>query len=922
MRKTKHKQRLCLLFIICLLNAARAQQCISMFPQPYYDCLTGLAVTNYTLSGGTAPYSYTIVNAANGATIANGAVSTTTGTMTALGQGNYNFYISDPFGCSAIIPNYQVTANLLTTAANASITTSSVTCYGANNGSATIIPPTSFSANPGFTWMPGNVNTATISNMIGGQAYTVTVRDERGCETKSVISVPEPPPIYSGLTATYIPCYGGSLNTLITSTGIVGPTNYSINGAPCLGSSATNLPAGLYTITTRDGRPCLATHTVLITQGAKPLVNVPANFRVSPTCPGGSDGSMAAVVSNVSPPYTYTWSPGGGNGFSYAGIPAGNYTLTVGYGTSSPGCYTSMPVTLAPAVAATVQSVTQPENCSAADGAFTVNVSGASSPFSYTLYSAPTVSSVVTNVANGLSSGVYTLLTRYRGQCVDTTQIVIGNLSTVVMTIQNSVAVSCYGSCNASVTLNVLNGVPPLSFSTAGFPATGSNMFGNLCSGFRTFRVIDGNGCPATVSLSIPSPSPLNYSVTGPSSLCVGQTGVLQATANGGTGNHTFIWQPGNLQGSSISVMPVNSGVYSLTAYDANGCTLGPKTLSVQLAQPLSVQITAAGSGICPGSTAQITPTVSGGDGAYSYFWIPGGNTSPSIFVDNIAVPVYTVIVKDGCGSPPAIKRIPISLFPTTKPLYTVKGPVGCVPFCVRFINTTPKSKLPMWSFGEKPGLNTGDTANYCYLSSGKFDVTLSVVDSNSCRSSFTYTNAIEVKPSPSADFVVSQPTLTLFSADDIVFPNCTQNAKGYQWYVDERYQGNSRDLKYSFADTGYYRIRLIATNISNCYDTTDKIVYVQEDFAFYMPNSFTPNGNGTNDVLMPKGTGWQTEGYLFQVFDRWGRLLFSTGDARVGWNGTYPGGETPYDIYIWKATVYDLKRKEHHFAGSGNLIR
>lgn len=921
MKKPGHIHLVLFFVLFGLTVTVRAQLCLSIWAQPYYNCVTGLANTNYTLSGGNGVYTFTIVDAATNATVSTGSVAGTTGTMTALPQGNYNIYMSDAAGCNGNSLGYLVTANLLS-AGNPSLTTTTVTCYGANNASATVTPPTSFSANPGYTWMPGNVNTPTITNMIGGLTYTVTIRDVQGCETKTYVTVSQPPPINSVLGGTHIPCYGGVLNTPITTTGNVGVTTYSINGNPVLGANAINLSAGIITINTRDARPCVQTNTVLITQGPQPMVSVPANFKFSPTCPGGTDGSMVAVVSNVPPPYSYVWQPGGGGGASIANIAAGVYSLSVGYGTTTPQCFTTIAVTLDPAVDPTVTAITVPENCSAMDGAYTVNVAGVAAPFTYTLFTPDLTNSVVAASVASLSSGVYTLITGYKTQCRDTLEFIIDNLSTVSVSIQNSVAVQCNSSCNASVTLNVINAVAPITYSATGQPSSAVNAFNNLCAGLYLFRVKDANGCPATASLNLVEPAALSYSATGPASVCVGRPANLKAKANGGTGNYTHFWQPGNTQGPSVNVFPTVTTVYSLTTYDSNGCTKGVEQVTINVAPQLSVFITAAGSGICPGSTAQITPTVSGGDGDYSYFWQPGNQITPSIFVENITVPVYTLTVKDGCGSPTAVKNIPVNLHPQIQPKYITKASKGCAPLCTRFINVTPKSSAPLWGFGDKPGLNTGDTTNYCYLTAGRFNLTLSVIDSNLCRSSFTYSNAVEVRGSPNADFVTLEHTLTLFSAENIEFRNATTDALNYQWFVENDYLGSAWDMKYSFRDTGDFHVRLVATNSNNCRDTAVQVVHVQEDFSFYMPTSFTPDGNGNNDAFLPKGTGWQQKGYVFEVYDRWGAVLFSTHDMTAGWDGNFSGQQPPYNTYAWRVVVNDLRNKSHRFAGTVTLVR
>lgn len=906
------------LLLLSMAFESRAQQCVQLYPVPIYDCLTGLAYTSYTLGGsGIAPYTYTIVNAVSNATVLSGVLpSIPSGTFAPLPPGNYNIFVDSSLpGCSGSTIGYS--NNLPFVTGNPLVTSASVTCFGANNGSAAVVPPTSFSANPGYTWTPGGANTSTVGNLVAGVTYTVTIRDAKGCESRTTVVVSEPPQINSTLASTFITCFGQTLNTLITSTGNVGATTYLLNGSPTVLNNAINLSAGLQTIVTTDSKGCIRTNTVLVTQEVQPGISF---LHLSPNCPGGSNGQIIASPFNAYPSYNYTWQPGGPGGSNLTNIPAGTYTCILSYNTAIGNTCTTKSVTvLQPAISPTIIPITNPENCSAADGSYTLNITGVNPPFTF---STLPFGAQFGNTRTNLSSGQYTVLTGYNNTCIDTIVFDIGNLSTVSVAIQNSVPVLCNSSCNASISLNVFNAVLPVTYSANGVPSTTNNCFTSLCAGFYMIRAIDANGCPATTSINLVEPPLLSFSATAQPSVCVGQAVNLQAGATGGTGNYTFIWKPGNIQGQVVNLIPGATTVYSLNAYDGNGCTLAPKQLTVTVAPQISINISSSSSGICPGTTAQITPTISGGDGNYSYTWLPGNSSAASIFVQNITVPVYTLIVKDGCGSPTMTKLININLFPPTKPEFVSKGAKGCEPFCSKFINTTPKSQNAVWSFGDNSKEKKGDTVSYCYLKSGKFDVTLSVVDSNACKAIFSYVNAIEVMVSPESDFITNPEYITIGSAQDVLLRNITEDAIKYQWYVGEKYQGNGNNINYTFTDTGCYKVLLISENKNGCSDTATKYVCVKEDFTFYMPNCFTPNANGLNDVLLPKGAGWAEKNYLFEIYDRWGKRLFFTSDPDHGWDGTNMEKESPFGLYVWKVIVTDIKGVEHRHAGSVTVLR
>ncbi len=97
------------------------------------------------------------------------------------------------------------------------------------------------------------------------------------------------------------------------------------------------------------------------------------------------------------------------------------------------------------------------------------------------------------------------------------------------------------------------------------------------------------------------------------------------------------------------------------------------------------------------------------------------------------------------------------------------------------------------------------------------------------------------------------------------------------------------------------YPVTLIETNIYGCTDTITKIVTVVEDFTLYVPNAFTPNGDGHNDIFQPKGMGFKPESYEMQIFDRWGNSIFRTNDVSKGWDGTVKGSTLKDDVYVYR---------------------
>jgi gliding motility-associated-like protein len=112
----------------------------------------------------------------------------------------------------------------------------------------------------------------------------------------------------------------------------------------------------------------------------------------------------------------------------------------------------------------------------------------------------------------------------------------------------------------------------------------------------------------------------------------------------------------------------------------------------------------------------------------------------------------------------------------------------------------------------------------------------------------------------------------------------------------------------------------MIVSNQWGCKDTIVKPVVVNEGFNIYVPNAFSPNGDGHNDFFQPKGYGIVK--YNLVVFDRWGERLFSTDQFENGWDGKYKGQVCKDDTYIWKIVLTGADDKRRELAGTVTIIQ
>jgi gliding motility-associated-like protein len=122
----------------------------------------------------------------------------------------------------------------------------------------------------------------------------------------------------------------------------------------------------------------------------------------------------------------------------------------------------------------------------------------------------------------------------------------------------------------------------------------------------------------------------------------------------------------------------------------------------------------------------------------------------------------------------------------------------------------------------------------------------------------------------------------------------------------------------------GFYPVTLVAFNEFGCSDTAALSIQLIEEPLIYVPNSFTPNFDGTNDVFLPIiGSGIDIYTYRLLIFNRWGEVIFESLNKEVGWDGTYGGKIMQDGVYIWKITYNSPdNEEEYEYVGHVTLIK
>ncbi|MGB1039594.1 MAG: SBBP repeat-containing protein [Flavobacteriales bacterium] len=259
-----------------------------------------------------------------------------------------------------------------------------------------------------------------------------------------------------------------------------------------------------------------------------------------------------------------------------------------------------------------------------------------------------------------------------------------------------------------------------------------------------------------------------------------------------------------------------------------------------------------------------------------------------------------------------------------------------CQGLNTNFTNTSvnePFGTLHYWSFGDG-GISAVENPPHRYIASGNYFVTYIQQYSPTCFD--TISKTVIVYPKPISDFSSTINGVEYFSDnldsicvylfEDVIFTDYSSVSSGvisnFSWSYDNGYSSDVQNPTYAFIGIKNHAVSLEISTEFGCKDTSQTIIKVCDDFNFSIPNSFTPNGDGLNDYFIHSGFGIDTEKYIFQIFNRWGELLYQTNEHKA-WDGKFKGQEVPDGVYVWKMQYKKLKGQEiFEKTGHVTLIR
>ena len=286
--------------------------------------------------------------------------------------------------------------------------------------------------------------------------------------------------------------------------------------------------------------------------------------------------------------------------------------------------------------------------------------------------------------------------------------------------------------------------------------------------------------------------------------------------------------------------------------------------------------------------------------------------------------PTLTVVSSHGCSSSASQS---INIPPLPEANLDANKYEGCYPLCVNFIDLTYSSIDTVmnwnWNFGDNT-TSTLQNPPHCYPNPGVYTVSLSVETRNSCKSSFTWKDMIRVFPHPVAAFSLT-PTETTESDGMVIFTDQSTGADFWLWNYDDNEISTLKDTSHLYTKAGTYNIWLHVKNVHDCVDSVEHQLIVNPEWGYYVPNAFSPNGDGRNDFFIGKGFNYTD--FRMWIFDRWGNMIYFTDDDTKPWNGKVNNGinneqTAQEDVYVYKIKLKDVFGKAHQYNGAFSLIK
>jgi gliding motility-associated-like protein len=282
----------------------------------------------------------------------------------------------------------------------------------------------------------------------------------------------------------------------------------------------------------------------------------------------------------------------------------------------------------------------------------------------------------------------------------------------------------------------------------------------------------------------------------------------------------------------------------------------------------------------------------------------------------------YTLTLQEGCSS---TQQIEIIVNPLPEVDFSPDQLEGCMPFTVTFENLAASSGSCDWDFGDGTSvIDCGPTVSHTYTSPGVYSPSLTVLDENGCANTQAYEDLITVFNLPVASFTCTPDYPSTLDGYLELTDQSVGGITEYEWEGIDGVFSTEQNPEYTFDELGIHYITLYVTDSNGCRDSTVHAVEVEDELHVYIPNAITLNWDGTNDVLIPVISGADRAEFEFQIYDRWGAIMYESTDLEnTVWLGGVDKSMVPPGVYTWKLKLRSSATKViHKMTGHVTVIR
>ncbi len=250
----------------------------------------------------------------------------------------------------------------------------------------------------------------------------------------------------------------------------------------------------------------------------------------------------------------------------------------------------------------------------------------------------------------------------------------------------------------------------------------------------------------------------------------------------------------------------------------------------------------------------------------------------------------------------------------------------GCIPADMLFTNLSSPIDSTYdikWYFGDGTESEGIISPSHTYNEAGVFDVKVEITSPLGCFVSDSFPSLIKTYEPPVANFSFTPESPDVLNPT-VNFTDLSTDAERWFWKFDRFTTTNQQNPTFVFPDTGLMRILLVVTHPEGCKDSMVQFIDVKPVITWFMPNAFTPNGDGVNDGFFGKGLMRGATNFNMSIWNRWGEQVFETNDPTEEWTGRaqQTGGMSPAGVYVYMVSFMGPRGEKFEYKGYATLVR